>query len=773
MYKFLIFFPLIFISCVIHRSVVKLPASLITPSPHFDSGILHKDAGANFFNDEENFDRLFAAKNMGISWIRLSPSKWKSALYPNEQGTFLLGRQNDYRGLIEEDIKTLTKVLDWAHSLDLKVMLTFLTVPGRVFAQHNKGAQDNRIWQSQKYQEQAIQFFNDVALHVGNHPALFAFNPINEPSPEKAQIQFSDWYGGDYKAWAQTVHNSPQDLNRFYGRMIEHIRTIRKHLPIVLDAGFHAHPWAFKILKPYKDPQVWYSFHWYEPFLYSQKNPVYSYPGNVPTGENPLKGDALYWDKNTLSSFLKPILDWQREHNIESDKIIVGEFGVNRLMKGAAEYLRDCRTMFQKHGFMHAFYHFREPQFPRMDYELGNEEKIGPYWLALEAGVSPNYERLRKPELINALGLHERTLKKPLRGFNSWNSFGPSIDEKTIKEIMQAMKEKGLLEKGFDTVIIDGGWRSEHLTPSGLLSSNPEKFPDMASLAAHAHQQGFKLGLHIPIGTKDCGNKTEGTFGHEKVNAQQLYRWGIDLVKLDQCLLDGSEEWPEEILRSTYKSWAEHGKTIERMASASRYWPWYPLYTQYGRTTLDIRPKIFGGARFNEPFLGEFLTVAQAARQNNLAYTKATSMYTNDPDMLVIENGMSFKEDRSHLAMWAMMGAPLILGNDPRSMSNDILMLLKNDLLLMIQSDPTEQGRLIIDNTDMLVWRKRLKNGTTALLVVSLKKNSLLKRTFSYKELDVVPPMSIRSVFGEFKGKNNLGLSFSLEPHDCELVLLK
>lgn len=771
MVSFLVpFFLMLFSSCITHHSVLKMPPSFITPSQHFVSKAMLKQAGANFFNEEENFDRLFAAKNMGISWIRLSPSKWKSALNPHEQGTFLLGRPDEYRGLIEEDIKTLIKVLDWAHSLDLKVMLTFLTVPGRVFAQHNKGVQDHRIWQSENYQEQALQFFYDVALHVGDHPALIALNPINEPSPEKAPIQFSDWYKGDYKAWAQTIHNSPQDLNRFYERTIEQIRKVRKHLPIVLDAGFHAHPWAFKILKPHKDPFVWYSFHWYEPFLYSQKKTTYSYPGKVPTGENPLKSDTLHWDKNTLLTFLKPVVDWQQKHKIESDKIIVGEFGVNRLMKGASDYLRDCRAMFIEHGFMHAFYQFREAHFPRMDYELGSKEKIGPYWLALDAHVSPNYERLRTPEFLEALGLHVRTLKKPLRGFSSWNSFGTSIDEKTIKEIMQAMKEKGLLEKGFDTIIIDGGWRSEHLSPSGLLRGN-QKFPDITSLAAYAHQEGFKLGLHIPIGTKDCGNKTEGTFGHEKVNAEQLRKWNIDLVKLDQCLLDGSEEWPAELLQSTYKSWAEHGKTIERMASASHYWPWYPRYADYGRTTLDIRPKIFGGARFDEPFLGDFLTVTQAARQNNAAFTKATSVYTNDPDMLVIENGMSFKEDRSHLAMWAMMGAPLILGNDPRSMSDDILKLLKNEHLLTIQSDPTEQGRLIIDATDVMVWRKRLKDGTTALLVLSLKKNGLLNRTFSFRELDCAP-LLIRSVFGDFKGSQKQGLSFSLEPHDCELLLL-
>src|SRR5439155_25470253 len=122
-------------SCLAKPSLVKLPKSKLEPSPYFLSQGYYLGAGANFFNDEEEFDRLLAAKRMGISWIRLTPSKWQSTLFPKERGTFLLGRKDHYRGLIEGDVKRLRQVLDWAHSLEIKVVLTFLTVPGRIFAQ--------------------------------------------------------------------------------------------------------------------------------------------------------------------------------------------------------------------------------------------------------------------------------------------------------------------------------------------------------------------------------------------------------------------------------------------------------------------------------------------------------------------------------------------------------------------------------------------------------------------------------------------------------------
>ena len=197
------------------------------------------------------------------------------------------------------------------------------------------------------------------------------------------------------------------------------------------------------------------------------------------------------------------------------------------------------------------------------------------------------------------------------------------------------------------------------------------------------------------------------------------------------------------------------------------------IATKVGRTTQDLRPKIFGGALFDEPFVGDFLTVVQAARQNSKYFLMSTKTYTNDPDMLVLENGLSKKEDKSHLAMWAMMGAPLILGNDPRTMGEDTLQLLKNDTLLRVQEDPVEQGRLILDDGEVMLWRKRLKNGDTAFLFVNLKKDGRLKRSFLYKELDSLAPKIIKSAFtGLYPARNKQGLEIALESHDCELLIL-
>ncbi len=215
-------------------------------------------------------------------------------------------RKDKYQGLVQEDLDCLLTVLDWANELDLKVVLTFLTVPGRVFAQQNGGKQDMRLWQSFSLQDEAVQFFNDVALYVGHHPALFALNPINEPAPEMVEPAFDDWYQGDYEKWYQLIKGTPRDLNSFYERVVRGIRKVRNQLPVMIDSGLYGNPFAFKYLRPIDDPHMFYSFHWYMPFVYASAGATkFAYPGKAPVEETKYS-DVILWDKDRLHTMLGP-----------------------------------------------------------------------------------------------------------------------------------------------------------------------------------------------------------------------------------------------------------------------------------------------------------------------------------------------------------------------------------------------------------------------------------------------------------------------------------
>jgi alpha-galactosidase len=57
--------------------------------------------------------------------------------------------------------------------------------------------------------------------------------------------------------------------------------------------------------------------------------------------------------------------------------------------------------------------------------------------------------------------------------------------------------------------------------------------------------------------------------------------------------------------------------------------------------------------------------------------------------MLEIGNGgLTHEEEKSHFAMWAMAKAPLIIGCDITTASEESLEILKNEEIIAINQDP-------------------------------------------------------------------------------------
>src|SRR6266581_2485824 len=99
----------------------------------------------------------------------------------------------------------------------------------------------------------------------------------------------------------------------------------------------------------------------------------------------------------------------------------------------------------------------------------------------------------------------------PPMGWNSWNKFAGKIDDKTVREIADAMVTSGMRDAGYVYVNIDDTWEGER-DGQGFIHSN-EKFLDMKALADYVHGKGLKIGIYSTPGPKTCA-KFEGSYGH-------------------------------------------------------------------------------------------------------------------------------------------------------------------------------------------------------------------------------------------------------------------
>jgi alpha-galactosidase len=296
----------------------------------------------------------------------------------------------------------------------------------------------------------------------------------------------------------------------------------------------------------------------------------------------------------------------------------------------------------------------------------------------------------------------------PPMGFNDWNAFGCDVSEKLIKETADFFVSSGLKEAGYVQVNIDDCWSLRERDGSGKLVPDPAKFPSgIGGVAEYVHGHGLKLGIYGDAGTKTCAGYP-GSLGNEKLDAQTWADWGVDYLKYDNCYnqSDGSRE--DFVRRYTAMREAIDATGRPMVYSIcewgqSQPWEWAKGVGHLWRTTGDISD--------NWPSLRSIIAANAPLDEH------AGPGHWNDPDMLEIGNGgMTPVEYRTHMSLWSMMAAPLIIGTDLRKASADTLAILGDRDIIALDQDPLgKQADVVLEDAGLMVFAKPLANGDTAV----------------------------------------------------------
>lgn len=277
--------------------------------------------------------------------------------------------------------------------------------------------------------------------------------------------------------------------------------------------------------------------------------------------------------------------------------------------------------------------------------------------------------------------------KTPPMGFNTWNTFGPNINEKVILETADAMVDLGLKDAGYEYLVIDDCWSKRDRDPvTHKIVPDPEKFPHgMKYVSDYVHSKGLKFGMYSCCGVRTCADYP-GSFDHEFLDAETFAEYGCDFLKYDNCFRPQKVDGPllyhrmgmalkacgREILFSACNWGSDDVNKWIRSTGAHMY-----------RSTGDI----------NDSFQS-FKDIAMS-QVDNQCYSGATCF--NDIDMLIVgmygkgnvaNGGCNDVEYRTHFALWCLFSSPLMIGCDLRSISDNALAILKDKELIRINQDP-------------------------------------------------------------------------------------
>lgn len=370
-----------------------------------------------------------------------------------------------------------------------------------------------------------------------------------------------------------------------------------------------------------------------------------------------------------------------------------------------------------------------------------------PAGLSLDAATGQIHGRVAergtyrvKLSATNAVGTATQTLTikigdvialTPPMGWNGWNSWEGHIDREKVLASAEAMVSTGLINHGWSYVNIDDTWQGVRGGPLEALQPN-EKFPEFAQMVERIHALGLKAGLYstpyiqsyagyvgassnFPHGgetregmQKRAEFRRVGPHRFETNDARQMAEWGIDFLKYDWRIDVESAERMSAALR---QSGRDIVFSLSNNAPIEKVEDWVRVANLY-RSGPDIRDS------WTSLFLTSFSLDPWA--------TSTGPGHWADPDMMILGNvrigpamhptRLTPDEQYSHVSMFCLLSAPLLIGCPLDQLDAFTLGLLSNDEVIAIDQDPLgKPARLVADRGGVQVWVKPMADGSTVV----------------------------------------------------------
>lgn len=347
----------------------------------------------------------------------------------------------------------------------------------------------------------------------------------------------------------------------------------------------------------------------------------------------------------------------------------------------------------------------------------------------------------------------------PFMGWLSWNSVQGNISQKIIEQAVELFQNKGLYECGWNHIMMDDLWQGTRKA-DGTPQPNASRFPNgLKTVADYVHQNGMKFGLYTDAADRTCAGAF-GSYGYETIDAKTYAEWGVDVVKCDYCYAPDDVETAKKRYKALADAFAAAGNNTMLYIcewGVREPWKWgAEVGGRCWRISQDVRDCWTGS--------GSGVGVVQSIEaMKNLSAYQGVNRF-NDSDMLCTGlhatgkssndlcggtgAGMTDDEYATQFALWCMWSSPMALSFDPskNTLTDADFKLLRNKELIALNQDRMgQQGDLISEADNLVVFAKDCENGDVALSVTNMS-SSQKQATFDFSAIPALDPTKTYTV---------------------------
>jgi alpha-galactosidase len=365
--------------------------------------------------------------------------------------------------------------------------------------------------------------------------------------------------------------------------------------------------------------------------------------------------------------------------------------------------------------------------------------------------------------MVFRVGAEDKLAATPSMGWNSWDSYGLTVNETQFRANMEVMAAQ-LKEFGWQYVVVDEGWYLQNpeiaamperlrytVNARGQYEPAANRFPSARGgagfkpLSDAVHENGLKFGIHIIRGIPKqavLGNLRIGTTKYRaslaadttdkcpwnpdnygvKTNAagqewydtlmKQYAEWGVDYIKVD-CI--ASHPYKSEEIQMIHKAIGRSGRamvlslspgptSLENAAEVAKN-------AQLWRISDDVWDywEKEPGKEWPQSVKAQFDVIASWAK-----YARVGNW--PDADMLPIgqlrptpgegkprASRLTEDEQRTMITLWAMARSPLFVGGNLTQMDDALKSLLTNPGVIDVDQHSVG-GHLLGQDGDVVAW---------------------------------------------------------------------